>query len=185
MGEMRRIFLLFSTIVCLPALLAYGQDAPSLADLARQARQQKPQSDAPNREGQPSKTAKVISDEEIPERAGEPARPSSPGDKSRPLSDSTSTSKDAKMSAEQWRSKILAQKQLVRSMQNDIDKLDASIHFAPAKSSGSSARWNERQKQEQRQVEQMRAQLENQKKHLEDMQEGARRQGYGNSVYDP
>jgi division protein CdvB (Snf7/Vps24/ESCRT-III family) len=34
-------------------------------------------------------------------------------------------------------------------------------------------------------VDQMRAQLENQKKRLQDMQESARRQGYGNAVYDP
>jgi predicted ribosome quality control (RQC) complex YloA/Tae2 family protein len=180
MGEMRRVFLLCSTIVCLPALLVYGQDGQSLADLARQARQQKPQKDDPSEAGRASKTAKVISDEEIREHAGESEGPSTPGDKSRPPSGSTSTSKDAKTSAEQWKSKILAQKQLIRSMQNDIDKLDSSIHF-----SAKSVRWNEGQKQKQQEVERMRAQLEDQKKRLEEMQESARRQGYGNSVYDP
>ena len=31
----------------------------------------------------------------------------------------------------------------------------------------------------------MQAQLDGQKKRLEEMQESARKQGYGNSVYDP
>jgi hypothetical protein len=31
----------------------------------------------------------------------------------------------------------------------------------------------------------MKAQLDEQQKRLEDMQEAARKQGYGNSVYDP
>jgi hypothetical protein len=31
----------------------------------------------------------------------------------------------------------------------------------------------------------MKAQLDEQQKRLEDMQEAARKQGYGNSIYDP
>jgi predicted ribosome quality control (RQC) complex YloA/Tae2 family protein len=39
--------------------------------------------------------------------------------------------------------------------------------------------------QKENRVEVMKAQLEEQQKRLEDMQEAARKQGYGNSVYDP
>jgi hypothetical protein len=45
--------------------------------------------------------------------------------------------------------------------------------------------WNERQQQKQQQVEVMKSQLEDQQKKLEDMQDSARQQGYGSSVYDP
>jgi predicted ribosome quality control (RQC) complex YloA/Tae2 family protein len=45
--------------------------------------------------------------------------------------------------------------------------------------------WNERQKEKQQQVERLKSQLEDQQKRLEDMQEQARKQGYGTSVYDP
>jgi uncharacterized coiled-coil protein SlyX len=45
--------------------------------------------------------------------------------------------------------------------------------------------WNERQKQKQQEVERMRSQLETQKKRLQSMQESARQQGYGGTVYDP
>lgn len=188
MGAVRTILLSFSTFACLPALLAYGQNGPSLGDIARQARQQKPQSDGPNQEGRALKPVKVISEEDIPEHAGDPARLSNPDDKSRPLSDSTSTSKDAKgakTSAEQWKSRILAQKQLIKSMQNDIDQLEGSIRFSQGKSSSKTERWNERQKEKLQEVEQTRHRLEDQKKRLEDMQESARQQGYGNAVYDP
>jgi hypothetical protein len=44
--------------------------------------------------------------------------------------------------------------------------------------------WNERQKEKQDQVESMKAQLEEQKKQLENMQESARKQGFGSSVYE-
>jgi hypothetical protein len=45
--------------------------------------------------------------------------------------------------------------------------------------------WNERQREKQQRAERMQAQLEDQKKRLDDMQESARKQGYGSSVYDP
>jgi len=45
--------------------------------------------------------------------------------------------------------------------------------------------WNQHQTEKQQQVEQMKAQLEDKKKNLEEMQESARKQGYGTSIYDP
>src|SRR5216683_2773487 len=48
---------------------------------------------------------------------------------------SASASDGAKMSAEQWKSQIRAQKDLVRSLQSGIEKLNDSIQFAPATAS--------------------------------------------------
>jgi predicted ribosome quality control (RQC) complex YloA/Tae2 family protein len=45
--------------------------------------------------------------------------------------------------------------------------------------------WNERQREKQQRVERMQAQLQEQKRRLEEMQDSARKQGYGSSVYDP
>jgi hypothetical protein len=45
--------------------------------------------------------------------------------------------------------------------------------------------WNEEQKRKQDQVETMKGELEQQQKRLEDLQEAARKQGFGSSVYDP
>lgn len=184
MGAGRTILLLFAIFGCLPAVVVHGQDQPSLADLARKARQQKVESGAPNRDGAP-KAVKVLSDDEIPDHAGDPAQPSNLGDKDRSLSKPVSASKDANTTGEQWKSRVLAQKQLIKSMQTEIDKLQASIRFEPPKGTASTERWNERQKAKMQQVEPMRARLEEQKKRLEDMQEWLRQQGYGNTIYDP
>ena len=47
------------------------------------------------------------------------------------------------------------------------------------------AQYNEQQRRRQIQLDQMEKQLEHQKKRLADMQESARKAGFGNSVYDP
>jgi hypothetical protein len=98
---------------------------------------------------------------------------------------SSSPSEGAKIPAEQWKSRIEAQKNAVASLQNSIDRLNDSIHFAPGNCVSGCVQWNERQKEKQQEVERGQGQLAEQKRRLEDMQESARRQGYGSSVYDP
>lgn len=181
MRDLQRVFLLL-LIAGLSAFPAYGQDGQSLGDLARQARQ-KQQKDAPSKEVQPSRPARVISDEDTPAHAAD-STPSN-GNQRQSSKDSAPASKDAKMSAEQWKSQIQAQKKVVSSTQDQMDKLNETIRFAPANCVSGCVQWNERQKEKQQQVDKIRAQLEDQKKRLVDMQESARQQGYGNSVYDP
>ena len=67
----------------------------------------------------------------------------------------------------------------------NIEKVNASIQFAPGNCVAGCVQWNEHQKQKQQEVERARAQLETQKKRLGSMQESARKQGYGSAVYDP
>lgn len=189
---MRKAFrvLVLCSIFCV--LFALGQDQPSLADAARQARQQKQQKgaqatdaqskDSPGKDAQPAKAQKVITNDEIPEHS--PASPASP-DQPRGVSYSPSPSGGAKIPPEQWKSQILAQKNMVSSMQHDMERLNDSIRFAPVNCAANCVQWNQRQRDKQQEVERMQAQLDEQKKKLEDMQESARRQGYGSSVYDP
>ena len=59
--------LLISGAAALSVLLAYGQDSPSMGDVARQARQQKQGKDAQSKAAPASKTSKVITNDEIPE----------------------------------------------------------------------------------------------------------------------
>ena len=149
-----------------------------MGDVARQARQQKQNKDAP------AKTApKVITNEEIPEHPDLSDDDASSEGQSHTA---PSTASDgAKLPAEQWKSQIKAQKDLVNSLQSDIQKVNDSIQFAPGNCVAGCVQWNERQKQKQQEVERARAQLESQKKRLSSMQESARKQGYGSSVYDP
>jgi hypothetical protein len=180
MREVRGIFLLFAAVLCVPALLAYGQDAPSLGDLARQKRAQKQQDGkevpAPKRS---------FSDQDSSTSAGGSVPASASGGKSPSSSGPTSASKSAKLPAEQWKSQIQAQKNQISTLQSQIDKLNDSIQLAPANCVSGCVQWNERQKEKQQEVDRARTQLEEQKKRLQDMQNSARQQGYGNSVYDP
>jgi len=181
MGIRFRTCLLFTATILLIAVRANSQQALSLGDLARQQRQQKDQSKtAP---GKDAKSSKVITNEEIPEHAeaGSLHKVSASAQET----GTTASSIGPKISAEQWKSQIVAQKNQVNSLQNQIDELNESIRFAPANCVANCVGWNERQREKQQRAERMQAQLEDQKKRLDDMQESARKQGYGSSVYDP
>ena len=185
MRQMCRGFILLAVGASLFGLLAYGQDSQSLGDVARQARQQKQNKEAQSKTGQATKTPKVITNEEIPESSEAATQTSAPGGQDNGTADSFSSSGGAKLPAETWKSRIQAQKEAVHSLQSNIDKLNDSIQFAPGNCVSGCVQWNERQKQKQMEVKQMRSQLETQKKRLQDMQDSARQQGYGSSVYDP
>jgi len=165
-------------VVSLAAGTAYSQDAPSLGDLARQQRQQKA---AP---GKDAKAPKVITNEEIPEHPEIASSPAASGGERTSMPASASSS-GPKQPAEHWKLQILAQKNQVASLQGQIEELSESIRFAPANCVANCVGWNERQREKQERVERMQAQLEEQKKRLDDLQESARKQGYGSSVYDP
>ena len=196
MRRMSRILLLFfGASLC--ALLADSQDSPSLGEAARQSRQQKQQQqkNAPTRDPQTNdpqakaalepKTAKVITNDEIPAHIVPVAHHSGSSDEPDAHAGNQPSSTAAKIPAEEWKAQILSLKNAIASLQSNIARLNDSIHFAPANCVSNCAQWNERQQEKQRQVEVMKSQLEDQQKKLEDMQESARQQGYGGSVYDP
>jgi len=180
-----RVVILCSAAFLL-ALPANAQDSQSLGDAARQARQQKQTktSQPQTKEAVPSKPAKVITNDEIPQSFKPVAKTSILG-ADRDADTAGRSRERAKMSAEQWKSQIEVEKHQVSSLQSQIDQLSESIRFAPANCVGNCVQWNERQREKQPQVEQMKSQLEDLRKRLEDMQEQARQQGYGSSVYDP
>jgi hypothetical protein len=156
-----------------------AQDDQSLGDLARQQRQQKEQSKtAP---GKDAKAPKVITNEEIPEHAAPaPAISTGGGDRI-----SNPAPNGPKVPAEHVRAQILTQKNQIATLERQVDEINESIRFAPANCVANCVGWNERQREKQQRVERMQAQLEEEKRRLEDMQDSARKQGFGSSVYDP
>jgi hypothetical protein len=197
-------FLTVGIVAC--GFVALGQDSPSLGDVARQARQQKqkdasatasnpapaaatPATDAEktptSKDGQSVKPEKkVITNDEIPEHIG-PTSTRPPSAQPVPAGYPQPNHYDGKVPAEQWKAQILSLKNNMSSLQQSIGSLSASIQYAGGNCVANCVQWNERQKQKQDQLENMKAQLEQAQKMLEDMQDAARKQGYGSAVYDP
>lgn len=169
---MHRMFLKVMAIALWMSAAAYGQ---SLGEVARQNREKQKAKDA-------SSTAKpeVITNENLPK---------SPDTESRPPQSEEKTTAAPKISdgksAEQWKSQILVQKKVIAILQEQIDKLNDSIHFVVAAEYYDGVQHNQRQVKKQEKVAQMQQQLEEQQKRLAEMQEAARRAGMGNAIYDP
>lgn len=181
MRSMLRACFLTAALFCACGLVLYGQDSQSLGDVARQSRREKQNKETPSKVGGAAKTSKVITNEEIPEHSESEAT----GGQEHGVANSHPSGGGAKRPPEEWKAQIKAQKQVVTTLQGNIDKLNDSIQFAPGNCVSGCVQWNEHQKQKQQEVERMRAQLEIQKKQLQEMQESARQQGYGSSVSDP
>jgi len=180
MSQTSRLLLQPVTVIFLLATVSYSQDSQSLGEVARQARQQKTQ----GHEGKDVPARKVVTNDQIPEQAASTADASG-ADQSHELPSHHTSSEPGKLSAERWKALIQAQKDVVSSLQKQIDKVNSSIHFVEANLYVNGPQYNKRQAQKQQEVERAQAQLEEQKKRLEDMQDSARKQGYGSSVYDP
>jgi predicted RNase H-like nuclease (RuvC/YqgF family) len=159
-------------VVVFVVVNSYGQ---SLGDVAR-AQRQKQAKDAQT-------TRKVVTNEDMPEHA-EPVSSTSVSTDERDTAPGSPASNDTR-AGEQWKAKIEAQKSSVASLQNQIDKLNSSIHFVEANRYSNGVQYNERQVKKQDEVQRLQKQLDEQKKQLEDMQESARKAGLGSSVYEP
>ena len=177
-----RVAIIFFGFILLSVAAIYGQ---SLGDVARQQRQKAKATHSAH---------KIITNEDIPKSprsASQATSDSSSADGSISTPDqkyqdsSSSSAGNNLMTAEQWKAQIQAQQDAIASLQSQIDKLNASIHFVEANRYYNGVQYNQHQLKKQEQVQQMQKQLEEQKKKLEDMQEGARKAGFGNAVYEP
>jgi hypothetical protein len=190
----RLAFVVTAGVFCLN-LAAHAHDPQSVADVARQTRQQKLQPDSPPQADSASnpdasatepkttpsvKSSRVITNDDIPEskRPDAPASPQ-PRSLSHPL-----PATEIKRSAEYWKSQILPLKNSIAAQQRNIDRLSKSIYFAGGDYEIHEV-WNERQRRKLEQLEIMKSRLQDLQDRLDQLQEAARRQGYGNSVYDP
>jgi|SRR5579872_682227 len=183
-GELRmrsavhRLFL-FASLIFFASCFSYAQSScgPSLGDIARQQREKNKDKDS----GKSSDAgSKVITNEDLRGKGDPKAEDAS--DEDQPDDDATPS--QPSKSAEEWKAEIAARKQGVARLQAQMERLNSSIRFAST-TCFRCAQYNERQEQKQEQVERMRQQLDQQKKELEGLQEAARKDGYGNSVWEP
>jgi predicted RNase H-like nuclease (RuvC/YqgF family) len=160
-----------AAVLILMATAGYGQ---SLGDVAREQREKQ---QAKNSQAAP----KVITNEDL----GEPPD-GSPKNASEETKQNDHSSKPlGSKTAEQWKAEIEAQKTAIANLRNRIDKVNSSVRFTQTAHSWNAVRHNERQEQKLDEVQQMQNQLAEEQKKLEQLQESARREGFGSSVYDP
>lgn len=173
----------------------------SLGDYARQLRVKKQQKEAQLQQStakqvQPvevqtaeapakpqPKAAHIVTNDDTPERAT--VTTASVHQKLPSESEAQPTAGDRNALAERYKSEILAQKTTIAALEQDIRTIGDSIHFAGGNCVANCAQWNEHQQEKQQQVETMKTQLEEQRKLLEDLQEEARKAGFGGSVTEP
>ncbi|HTS10197.1 MAG TPA: hypothetical protein VMP68_31835 [Candidatus Eisenbacteria bacterium] len=182
--------------VALLSTVCLGQDSQSLGDVARQARAQKQaknsasrassdskDQDASSPDGSRPKATRVITNDDSP-NATDPT-PVVPKQSSESIAPSAQAHGNREEQGDNWKSQIQAQKEAIASLESQITELSNSIHYTGANCVANCEKWNENQQRKQEQVETMKAQLDEQKHHLEEMQEQARKQGFGSSIYDP
>ena len=190
-----RLLTLFAAGVCACALTAFAQDSQPLGDVARQSRekQQQTQSNSapastsdsssgatPSQTGAQTKTSQVITNDDMPAHHAAPATAPDPTNRAnlRPAAS------EPKRPAAYWKAQALQLKNSIAQVQRHIDTLTDSLHAVLTNSTDEPV-WNLREKERQRQITDLQAQLDNLHRRLEETQEAARRQGYGSSVYDP
>jgi hypothetical protein len=164
---------------------------PSLGDLARKQRESKQKDakdakDAPAKaKDAPAKAKKVVTDEDMPEHAPDSdeavAGPDGPHDEA----SVPKSADDVVRTGDQWKAAIAQRKAVLADLKDRIDKLNGSIHFVEANAYRNGVEYNKKQAQKQQDVERMQAQYDDQKRDLEQMQENARKAGYGSAVWDP
>jgi len=158
-------------------LLATAAHAQSLGEVARQQKRQKsdPQA-APT-------PKKVYTEEDFGE--SDPAdKSTSPADAKHSTTSANEREKKA-LSAEQWKAKIQKKKDLIAAVQERIDKLEGSVNYVQNNRNiyTNAPEYNEHQHQKELAAQRLKAELEQQKSELSDLQEQARQQGFGNAVY--
>jgi len=174
---------------------------PSLGDYARQLRVKKQQKEAQLQQakekqvqplevqgaeapaGPQAKAAHIVTHDDIPERAT--VTTASVHQKVPAESEAQPSGDDRNAQAQNYIAQILAQKNAIAALEQDIKTIGDSIHFAGGNCVANCAQWNEHQQEKQQEVETMKTQLEEQRKLLEGLQDEARKAGSGGSVTEP
>ncbi|HMK20883.1 MAG TPA: hypothetical protein VK466_01030 [Terriglobales bacterium] len=160
---------------------AQSSDQPSLGDLARKQREKQQQS-----KNSPAKPKKVVTDEDLPAHATSDSEDEAPPrDGPHEEMSIQRSAADVLQNGDQMKTAIVRQKAVIADLENRIDKLNSSIHFVEANAYHNGAEYNKYQARKQQEVERLQGQISQQQRDLEQMQETARKAGYGSAVWDP
>jgi hypothetical protein len=182
---MRRMFCSVLAIALLSAAAAQGQ---SVADAARQNSEKKQAEDATGARPKVFTNKNLPKDPNAdPESKSQPvaSAPASSASANRPSPDPYAAQRLAEQrAADQWKRRILAQRNKVITLQAQRDRLQSALQSANG-TVHTEGPYNRFQARQQIRLAQVQQQLDQQQLKLEQMQEDARHAGMHTAVYDP
>lgn len=172
-----------SAVLLAGILLAQNLRAQSLGDIARQQRE---------KNKQPATTTnKVLTNEDLstPGQADGAASDEAHNKKNprQKTSARTEQSKeDEEPSAEELKAAIQDKKAAIAETQDEIAKLQSTINYVENNRNiyTNAPEYNEAQKRKEQEVNRLRGVLQQQQDELKDLQQSARKAGYGSALYD-
>ena len=150
---MRRLLFLLPMALLVLCRVAASQ---TLGDVARQNRAKE--------KSHAKLVKKVVTNDDIPE-SPEPS-PAKSESTAKAETPSASSADPAPKSAREWRMAIMTQEDRIETLQAQIEKLTASIHFVPANAYVNGAEYNQYQVRKQQEVRNLQKQLEEQEREI-------------------
>lgn len=162
-------------------VLAQNICAQSLGDIARQQREKNKQ--------QAATTNKVLTNDDLssPGHSGDTASGESQKTKAaKPKPSPEQADKGEQPSAEELKAAIQDKKASIAEIQDEIAKIQSTINYVENNRNiyTNAPEYNDRQKRKEQEVSRLKAILQQQQDELKDLQETARKAGYGSAVYD-
>lgn len=171
-----------SAVLLSSLLLAQNIYAQSLGDIARQQREKNKQ--------QATTTNKVLTNDDLgaPEHSADTISDDSQKKRSTKQWPSTAeqSEKDEKTSAEELKTAIHNKKEAIAETQEEITKLQSTINYVQNNRNiyTNAPEYNEAQKRKEQEVSRLKGILQQQQDELKDLQDTARKAGYGSAIYD-
>jgi uncharacterized protein YukE len=164
-------------------LLAHSVCAQSLGDIARQQREKNKQ--------QATTTNKVLTNDDLSTPAHSADLTSDDTQQKKNAKQKTPASKeqskkDEEPSADELKAAIQDKKEAIAETQDEIAKLQSTINYVQNNRNiyTNAPEYNDRQKRKEQEVNRLKGVLQQQQDELKDLQDTARKAGYGSALYD-
>ncbi|HEU5231821.1 MAG TPA: hypothetical protein VFU50_03095 [Terriglobales bacterium] len=164
-------------------LLAQSVCAQSLGDIARQQCEKNKQ--------QATTTNKVLTNDDL--STADHSTDTSSDDsqkkktvKQKPSASAEQADKNGQPSAEELKAAIQDKKQAIAEIQAEITKLQSTVNYVQNNRNiyTNAPEYNEAQKRKEQEVNRLKGVLQEQQDELKDLQDTARKAGYGSAIYD-
>src|SRR5689334_8293330 len=169
--------------IFVPFVLAQSLCAQSLGDIARQQREKNKQ--------QTTTTNKVLTNEDISPSGESADNTSSDSQKKKSSKQKISktaepSEKDDALSADELKASIQEKKEAIAEIQDRITKLQSTINYVQNNRNiyTNAPEYNDAQKRKEQEVSRLKGILQAQQDELKELQDKARKAGYGSAVYD-